>query len=180
MLVVNKIDTIHPKEKLLPELEKLAQKANFAAVVPLSAHKGTNVADLEKEIAKLLPEGEFLYGEEQITDRDAKFLAAEIIREKLIKSLGEELPYAITIIIDQFEEAEKEGMLNISATIFVEREGQKAIVIGKNGEKLKKIGTYAREELEQLLHKKIYLKLWVKVKSSWSNDEKVLEELGYL
>lgn len=178
ILAVNKVDIIKPKEALLPYIESLQKKLAFAAVVPISAAKNINIDQLEREINKLLPLGEFLYSSEQITDRDPKFLAAEIIREKITKLLAQELPYASTVIIDQF--TEKKKVLHISATIFVEREGQKLIVIGKNGEQLKTIGTYARQDMENLFNKKVFLQLWVKIKSEWSNDAKTLERLGYL
>jgi GTPase len=178
LLAVNKVDMIKPKEALLPYIEALQKKLTFAAVVPISASKNININELEREINKLLPLGEFLYSTEQITDRDVKFLAAEIIREKITKLLAQELPYASTVVVDQFKEKGK--ILHISATIFVEREGQKLIVIGKNGEQLKTIGTYARQDMETLFKKKVFLQLWVKIKSEWSNDAKTLERMGYL
>lgn len=179
ILVVNKVDKVPAKEELLPRLAELATKMQFAAIVPLSAKTGSNVAALEDAIAKLLPAGVFLFPAEQITDRDQKFRVSEIIREKLIRSLGQELPYATAVSIEQFATDEK-GLLRVSAVIFVERESQKAIVVGKGGEMLKKIGTEARKELEYLLETKVFLQLWVKVKSRWSDDEKSLKSLGYV
>lgn len=177
ILAINKVDMVPLKEELFPYIKKLTEKRQFAAVVPISATKNVNVADLQQEVKKLLPEGAFLYYPEQITDRDHTFLAAEIIREKLVRFLGQELPYATTVVIENFED--KENVLHVSGIIFVEREGQKIIIIGKGGGQLKKIGTYARKDMENLFAKKIYLELWVKVKDEWSNDEKILKQFGY-
>lgn len=177
ILLVNKVDKIVGKDKLLPYLDELNKKMDFAKIVPLSATKGTNVDVLEKAIVNFLPEGKFLFSEKQTTDRDDKFLAAEIIREKLVRWLGQELPYATTVVIESF--ANTNHTLRISATIIVERTGQKVIIIGKQGTMLKKIGTLARKDMESLFHRKIFLTLWVKVNDSWSNDQMMLERLGY-
>jgi len=177
ILLINKVDTIDNKGKLLPYLEELNKKMNFTKIIPISATKGTNVDVLEKTIVGFLPEGAFLFPEKQTTDRDDKFLAAEIIREKLVRWLGQELPYATTVVIESF--ANTNHTLRISATIFVERAGQKIIIIGKQGSVLKKIGTLARQDMEQLFHRKIFLTLWVKVNDSWSDDAAALERLGY-
>lgn len=177
ILVINKIDKVIPKENLLPHLENLKKKMKFAALVPLSARRGTNVDALEKEISALLPENSFFYLPEQVTDKNEIFRAAEIIREKLIKALGQELPYATAVTIERF--AIEEKVLRISATIFVERQGQKLIIIGKHGERLKKIGTWARQELENIFGQKVFLELWVKVKEKWREDEIALKNLGY-
>jgi GTP-binding protein Era len=178
ILAINKVDEVHPKEKLLTYLEKLNVKMDFFAMIPISAKKGTNLQILEKTIVKLLPQNPFLYPAEDITDRSDRFLAAEIIREKLIRHLGKELPYSTSVIVEKFKE--NDNLFNISAIIFVEREGQKAIVIGEKGEALKKISTAARKEMERLFAKKVFLTVWVKVKSSWSDDEKLLAQLGYV
>jgi GTPase len=178
LLVVNKVDEVKPKAALLPYLAKVSAKMDFVAVLPLSAKDGTNVSDLEKKLASLLPESpHFFFPEDQVTDRDERFLASEIIREKLIRLLQDELPYSTTVVIDIFKHEEKH--LHIAATIFVERPGQKLIIIGKGGEQLKQIGSLARIEMEKTFESKIFLELWVKVKSSWSDDESSLKKMGY-
>lgn len=175
ILVINKVDRIVPREKLLPQVEKLGVKMKFSSIVPLSAKKGINVDDLELEVAKLLPINPFFFSEGQLTDRQDQFLAAEVIREKLIKFLGQELPYSTAVRIDHF--AVKAGVLRISATIFVEKDGQKAIIIGKGGEKLKHMATLARMELETFFGHKVYLQLWVKVKANWTESEESVKAI---
>ena len=177
ILAVNKVDLISQKSKLLGHIEDLSKKYQFQAVVPVSAEKGTNVKELEKEVSKLLPESPFFFPKEQATDRDEKFLASEIIREKLTRFLGEELPYAVSVMVDQIEL--KKGMKFVTATIYVERRGQKIIIIGKDGEGLKRIGTLARQDMEELFSLKVFLRLWVKVKVKWTSDEKLLQRFGY-
>ncbi len=177
ILAVNKIDQCEDKSSLLPFLEDAAGRFDFAAIVPIAALKNTNLDRLEEIIMGLLPEGEFIYPEDQITDRSERFFAAEIIREKLIRSLGQEVPHALTVQIEQFKEENE--LTRIHAIIWVEREGQKAIVIGKNGEVLKKVGQRAREEMEKMFEGKIYLNLWVKVKKGWSDNETAMQSLGY-
>ena len=177
ILAVNKIDQCEDKSSLLPFLEDAAGRFDFAAIVPIAALKNTNLDRLEEIIMGLLPEGEFIYPEDQITDRSERFFAAEIIREKLIRSLGQEVPHALTVQIEQFKEENE--LTRIHAVIWVEREGQKAIVIGKNGEVLKKVGQRAREEMEKMFEGKIYLNLWVKVKKGWSDNETAMQSLGY-
>lgn len=177
VLAINKIDKIKGKEALLPLIEELSGKMKFASVIPLSARNNDNIELLEETVCNLLPESIAFYSSEQITDRTERFLAAELIREKLMRMLGDELPYALTVEIEKFEVTEK--ITNISALIWVERDGQKAIVIGKKGEMLKKIGKSAREDMEQLFDCRIYLKLWVKVKAGWTNDERALKSLVY-
>jgi GTP-binding protein Era len=177
ILAINKIDRVEGKTLLLPFLENAAALHPFAALIPVSALKGFNLDALERKIMELLPEGEPIFAEDQITDRSERFLAAEIIREKLLRSLGQEVPHALTVEIEQFK---TEGALTrIGALIWVEREGQKAIVIGHKGEGLKKVGERARLDLEHLLGGKVYLELWVKVKEGWSDDERTLRSLGY-
>lgn len=177
ILAVNKIDQIKSKRELLPWLEEVASKREFTSIIPLSALRGEQVKVLEESVVALLPEAEFLYPEDQLTDRSERFLAAEIIREKLTRNLGKELPYALTVEIEQFEEQEE--LSRIGAVIWVEREGQKPIVIGKGGRMLKKIGELARIDMESLFGRKVFLRLWVKVREGWSDDDKALRSLGY-
>ena len=177
-LFVNKADKIHPKEKLLPHLAKLATKYAFAELIPGSAELGRNVDALLNALIKKLPENEHLYAEDEITDRSQRFMAAELVREKLMRSLGAELPYASTVEIEAFE-MEESGRANIAAVIYVERGGQKAIVIGDKGERLKQIGTDARMEMQVLFDCPVHLQLWVKVKDGWADDERALRSLGY-
>lgn len=177
LLVVNKVDRLNDKAELLPRLQALSGKMDFAEVVPLSALKGDNVEAIENVIARYLPESEPMFPEEQITDRSSRFMAAEIVREKLMRRLGKELPYALTVEIEQFKE--DDGMLDIAALIWVERASQKKIVIGKGGTGLKEVGRQAREDMERLFDAKVFLRLWVKVKEGWSDDERALHSLGY-
>ena len=177
ILAINKIDWLEDKAALLPFLESAESRHDFAAMIPISALKGANLDVLESKIMDLLPEGEPIFPEDQITDRSERFLAAEIIREKLLRSLGQEVPHALTVEIEQFK---VEGLLTrISAVIWVERPGQKAIVIGRKGEVLKKVGERARHDVERLLDGKVFLQLWVKVKEGWSDDDRALRSLGY-
>lgn len=177
VLVVNKVDRIANKEQLLPQLQTLAQKMDFAAVLPVSALKGVNLQGLEKEVMKSLPESESIFPEEYITDRSERFLAAEIVREKLMRTMGKELPYATTVEIEQFKD--DNGLLRINGLIWVERASQKKIVIGRGGERLKEIGKQARIDMERLFDAKVFLQLWVKVKEGWSDNERILGSLGY-
>lgn len=177
MLVVNKIDQLDEKGALLPLMQSLAEKMSFVEIVPLSAQNGSNVEELERTVVRYLPEAEAIYPADQITDRSERFLAAEIVREKLMRELGQELPYAVTVEIEQFKE--EEGLLRISALIWVERDSQKRIVIGKKGEQLKEIGRQARIDMEKLFDNKVFLQLWVKVKEGWSDNERLLNSLGY-
>lgn len=177
LLVVNKIDTVKKKEALLPYLENLAGKFDFTAVIPLSARKGNNLEPLEKQVIACLPEGEHIFPDDQLTDRSERFFAAELVREQLTRRYAKEIPYALTVEIEKFEE---EGNLyRIDALIWVERQGQKTIIIGAKGEALKAVGTQARKEMEKFFDKKVFLQLWVKVKKSWSSDEGALSRLGY-
>jgi len=177
MLVLNKIDLLADKAELLPHLKMLSEKAEFAAILPVSALRQHNVDALEEQILKLLPESEYFYPEDQITDRSQRFLAAEIVREKIMRQLGDELPYAITVEIEEF--VQDEEMLHIAAVIFVERKGQKKILIGEKGSRLRSVGSDARRDMEALFDSKVMLRLWVKVKSGWSDDERALRSLGY-
>ncbi|MCB1697319.1 MAG: GTPase Era [Halioglobus sp.] len=177
VLVVNKVDLLEDKTSLLPHLQALATRADFAAILPVSALRSHNVAELEQEILKFLPLADYFFPAEQITDRSQRFLAAEIVREKIMRQLGEEIPYAITVEIEEF--ALDGEILHISALIFVERSGQKKILVGEGGSRLRSIGSDARRDMELLFDSKVMLRLWVKVKSGWSDDERALRSLGY-
>jgi GTP-binding protein Era len=177
ILAVNKVDRVEQKDLLLPHLQALSEKADFLHILPLSAKTGHNVPLLEQQIAQLLPAGVHLFDESQWTDRSARFLAAERVREKIMRQLGDELPYQMTVEIESFKQVRQ--VIHIHALILVERQGQKAIVIGQKGERLKRIGQEAREDLENLFDSKVMLRLWVKVKSGWSDDERALRSLGY-
>ncbi|TDG12000.1 GTPase Era [Seongchinamella unica] len=177
VLVVNKVDLLEDKNVLLPHLQVLADRGEFEAIVPVSALRQRNVDVLEQEIIKHLPESAHFYPEEQITDRSQRFLAAEIVREKIMRQLGDELPYAVTVEIEEF--ALEGEVAHISALILVERKGQKKIIIGEKGTRLRSIGTDARKDMERLFDCKVMLRLWVKVKSGWSDDERALRSLGY-
>ena len=175
LLLLNKIDLI-AKKNLLPMIERYSKAGDFEEIIPISALTGENVASLMAEIVKHLPEGPMFYPEDQITDQPERTIAAEMIREKLILLTEEEMPYSTAVIIDRFEEDEK--LYRIFASIFVERESQKAIIIGKAGQKLKQVGTEARKELEAFFERKIFLELHVKVKKKWRDDEEMLRSLG--
>ncbi|MDO4223232.1 MAG: GTPase Era [Acinetobacter sp.] len=189
ILVINKVDTLDDKKALLPLIQERIQLMNFAEIVPVSALRNQNLDHLRDTIEQYLPFAPPLYSTDQITDRSERFLASEIIREKIMRQLGEELPYDLTVQIETFkteepELNEKTGKLKpactyIDATIFVERVGQKAIVIGDKGKKLKQIGMDARVDMEKMFEQKIMLSLWVKVKGGWSDDERALKSLGY-
>ncbi len=175
--VVNKVDTVKQREQLLPYLAELAERHHFAAIVPLSARDGTNCGPLEAEVLKLLPEGELVYPEDQLSDRSGRFFAAELIREQLTRRYHNELPYALTVQIERFEETD--GLYRIGAVIWVERDSQKGIIVGKGGESLKAAATAARQAMEAFFDCRVHLDLWVKVKDSWSTDEASLNDLGY-
>jgi len=177
VLIVNKVDRVEPKTALLPHLQALAQKMEFAAIIPISAQNGSNVEELEATLAKLLPENPHFFPDDQVTDRTDRFLASEIIREKLMRNLHQEIPYALTVEIEEFKE--KESILHIHAVIWLEKENQKAIVIGEGGQTLKRVGKAARIDMEKIFEKKIFLQLWAKVKENWSDDAKALQSLGY-
>lgn len=177
ILAVNKVDQLDDKQDLLPHLQKLATKLKAAEIVPMSALRGHNLDQLQKLVCDRLPEADHFYPEDQITDRTSRFLAAEIVREKITRQLGDELPYQMTVEIEEFNH---EGhIIHIGALILVERDGQKRILIGDKGDKIKQIGQQARLDMELLFDTKIMLKLWVKVKSGWSDDERALRSLGY-
>ncbi len=175
--VVNKVDAVKDKPRLLPYLQELGARHPFLAVVPVSAASGTQVEDLELAVLAALPEHENTYPEEQITDRSERFFAAELLREQLMQRYGEELPYQTTVQIERFED--EGGRYRIHALIWVQRPGQKAIVIGSRGEALKAAATQARLEMQKLFGCPVHLEVWVKVKKSWSSDEAALAMLGY-
>jgi len=177
LLVVNKVDQSQSKNDLLPHIQLLSEKHTFNEIIPVSATKGHNVPELEELIDKLLPKNIHYFPEDQITDRSQRFLASELVREKIMRQLGEELPYSVTVEIEEFKQVKH--VLHISALILVERNGQKKIVIGEKGEQIKIIGRDARKDMEKLFDSKIMLNLWVKVKRGWSDDERALKSLGY-
>ncbi|AXI02745.1 GTPase Era [Aquirhabdus parva] len=188
VLVINKSDTLDNKNTLLPHIERLSTRMKFSEIVPVSALRGSNLDRLHEVIGQHLPFSPPLYGLDQITDRPARFLVSEIIREKIMRQLGEEIPYDLTVQIESFKQEPEAVKANgqkkaactfIDATILVERQGQKAIVIGDKGSRLKQIGVEARQDMEKLLEQKIMLTLWVKVKGGWSDDERALKSLGY-
>ena len=177
ILVINKVDRIKDKAAFMSFLAEVATRREFAAVVPVSATNGKQLKELLAETRKLLPHEALLFAEDEMTDKSSRFIAAEYIREKLFRLLGDELPYAATVEIEKFEE---EGNLKrIFAAIVVDRPGHKAIVIGKGGETLKRIASEARQDMERLFDGKVYLEVWVKVKSGWTDDERLLKSLGY-
>ncbi len=177
VLAVNKVDRIPDKSRLLPFLRELAAKRSFSEVVPLAAIDGDNVVALEQVIARLLPVGDLLFPTDQITTASERFLAAELIREKLTRLLREELPYALTVEIERF--ADEGRLARIHAVVWVERETQKGIVIGEKGATLREVGRQAREDMERLFDRKVFLQTWVKVREGWSDDERALRSLGY-
>lgn len=177
LLVVNKVDLEDNPNAILPSLESLSARAEFAALIPLSALRGRHLDVLEAEIVQRLPKGAFLFEEDEITDRSTRFLVAEIVREKITRQLGDELPYSTTVEIEEY--GQEAGIVHISAVILVERKGQKAILIGQKGSRLRQIGTEARQDIERLIDSKVMLNLWVKVRSGWADDERALRSLGY-
>jgi GTP-binding protein Era len=180
LLIINKVDRAKPKERLLPFIDEIVRKADFAEVVPLSALKRNNLERLPEVIGRYLPESPQLYPPDQLTDVSDRFMAAEIVREKLTRRLQEEVPYGLVVEIEGMGEAEDEpGKLVIQAVIWVERTGQKAIVIGKGGELLKEVGRAARLELRHHFGKPVHLELWVKVREGWSDDESALRSFGF-
>lgn len=177
VLAVNQVDRVKDKTALLPFLAEIAKDRDFAAVHPISALKKKGLEPLVDDLLKLMPEQPPLYGEDEITDKSQRFLAGELVREQLMRLLGAELPYATTVEIEKFELDGK--MWRINAVIWVERDGQKAIVIGKGGERLREIGKRAREQMEHLFDGKVFLETWVRVREGWSDDEAALRTLGY-
>jgi len=180
-LAVNKIDTVHPREQLLEFLQTLTKLHDFCFIVPLSAQRGENVQPFLNDIHGQLPESPFFFSPDQVTDKSERFITSELVREKIMLQLNQELPYATSVEIEHFhrEETPKGERLNIGVVIWVERAGQKGIIIGKGGETLKRIGTQARQDLEQQFGEKVFLKTWVKVRENWSDDARSLQQFGY-
>ncbi len=177
-LLVNKVDRIQDKNRLFPYLQELMQKRNYHEIIPVSATKGTNTDTLIRALLKILPQSEFIYPEDHITDKSVRFICAELIREQLVRNLHEELPYTTAVEIEKFEESDK--LVTIEAVIWTDRKNQKGIIIGKKGETLKRIGQAARYSLEEFLMKKVMLKQWVKVEENWQNNPRHLNELGII
>ena len=176
VLVINKVDLVN-KMKLLPRMEQYARLYSWTEVVPLSAETGDNVDRLLSVTVGLLPEGEAVYGDDMVTDQSMRTLASELIREKILQQTYEEIPHSVAVEIEEFQETKK--MARITAAVLVEKESQKGILIGKHGERLKQVGTEARRDMERIFGMKVFLQLWVKVRGSWREDERVLMELGY-
>lgn len=179
LLVVNKVDKFKQKQALMPFIQKLGEAVEFDALIPVSAYTKSGLNVIEEEVLKHLPHQAAIFPEEHITDRSSRFLAAEIVREKLMRALGDEVPYGATVEIEQFVFDEDEARWHINALILVERAGQKQIVIGKKGEQIKQMGIQARKDLMHLLDARVHLELWVKVKENWSDDDRALASLGY-
>jgi GTP-binding protein Era len=177
VLAVNQVDRTKDKTALLPFLAKVSEGRDFAAVHPVSALKRKGLEALVESLLALVPEAPAQYAEDEITDKSERFLAGELVREQLMRQLGAELPYATTVEIERF--VEDGALLRIGAVVWVERDGQKAIVIGKGGERLREIGTRAREQMERLFDRKVFLETWVRVREGWSDDEAALRTLGY-
>ncbi|MCV6589582.1 MAG: GTPase Era [Marinobacterium sp.] len=178
ILAVNKVDQLEDKNSLLPQLQALSDKMTFATIVPISAKQGSNVEQLQAEVEKHIPDGMHMYDEDQLTDRSSRFVCSEIVREKLMRNLGDEVPYGTTVEIEEFY-YDEDGLLVISALVLVEREGQKRIVIGPKGGRMKTIGRDARKDMEELFDTQVLLNLWVKVRRGWADDERALRSLGY-
>jgi GTPase len=178
VLAINKVDNIKDKEALFPYLNEIAKKFNFDDILPISATKGTNIQRILDMARESLPEGDFYFPEDYVTDRSQRFMASEIVREKLMRFLGDELPYDCTVEIEQFKMMEN-GVYQINALILVEREGQKRMVIGNKGDRIRTIATQSRLDMETLFDNKVFLEVWVKVKSGWADDERALRSLGY-
>ena len=179
VLAINKIDNVKEKDELLPHITELSQKFDFVEILPISAQRGKNVHILQKIVRDSLREGVHHFPEEYVTDRSQRFMASEIIREKLMRFTGEELPYSVTVEIEQFKVNER-GVYEINGLILVGREEKKKMVIGAKGQKIKTIGIEARADMERLFDAQVHLELWVKVKSGWADDERALRSLGYM
>jgi GTP-binding protein Era len=182
LLIANKLDAVHRRAEIAPWLREMQQRHPFAEFVPMSAKNKGDIERLLGIVEKYLPEQPWWHAEDELTDRSEKFLAGETVREKLFRFTGDELPYTSTVVIDQFDEqasAQHKRFIRIAATIVVERDSHKAMVIGEKGERLKRIGTEARQELEKLLDAKVFLEVWVKVRSGWADDEARVRSFGY-
>ncbi|WP_243640671.1 GTPase Era [Thiogranum longum] len=177
IVAINKIDRLEDKEALLPFMQELAGRGDFSAIIPVCARRGDHLDELEKAIHQHLPVSVPFYPEDQVTDRSERFLAAELVREKLFRKLGEEIPYGLTVEIESFKE--EKNLLTIHALIWVEKNSQKPIVIGRKGALLKAVGKEAREDMEKTFDRKVFLQLWVKVKEGWADNDRALRSLGY-
>ncbi|KTD11091.1 membrane-associated, 16S rRNA-binding GTPase [Legionella gratiana] len=177
LLVVNKVDKIDDKSQLLPWMEQMSAKHEFAAIIPISAKTGMQVDELQAKLQTYLPEGPHLFPDDQLTDRPTKFLCAELLREKIFRFCGQELPYSVTVDIESFKD--EGALVRIHALILVDKDNHKRMIIGDKGQKLKEMATTARMDMEKLLGKKVFLQCWCKVKSGWSDDERILKQLGY-
>ena len=177
LLLINKVDSVADRDALLPHIDALAARFDFAEVIPVSALREQNLDVLEKALVARLPESDFWYDEDQLTDRSLRFMVAEIIREKVVRQLGQEVPHQVAVEIELWQD--RGDIVDIAAKILVERDGQKRILIGKGGDRIKKIGTAARHDIEELVGSRVMLELWVKVKSGWSDDDRALRSLGY-
>lgn len=178
VLAINKVDNVQEKEELFPHMQMMQEKFDFSHILPISAKQGKNVEQLREWAQQTLPENVHFFPEDYITDRSSRFMAAEIVREKLMRFTGQELPYSTTVEIEQFKMQEN-GVYQINALILVERPSQKRMIIGSKGDKLKTIGKEARLDMERLFDNKVFLEMWVKVKSGWADDERALRSLGY-
>jgi GTP-binding protein Era len=177
ILAINKIDRVRDRARLLPLMKESSEQHAFAEIVPLSARTGKNTAELEAAILKYLPAQPPIYPPEQVTDKSERFLAAELVREQVFRGFGQEIPYSAAVRIEQFRR--RRGVLHVAATLWVEKEGQKAILIGKSGARLKTVGERARREMQKLFSGKVYLELWVKVRHGWADSARALRDLGY-
>ncbi len=177
VLVINKVDTVPDKLQLLPWMERMAARHAFAAIIPLSAKTGIQVDTLHKQLQTFLPESPHLFPDDQLTDRSLTFLCAELLREKIFRRCGDELPYATTVIIESYKDTGQ--LVRVDALVLVDRESHKRMIIGDKGTKLKEMATQARLDMEELIGKKVFLQCWCKVKSGWSDNDKILHELGY-
>ena len=177
ILALNKIDKIKDKAKLLPMIESIQKRHDFQAIIPLSAKLGTQVSNLQNTIKPLLPESPHFYGDDQVTDRSVKFLCSELLREKVFRFCGDELPYSTTVEIESFKE--EESLIRIHALIMVDKPNHKRMIIGNKGEKLKEMASQARQDMEKMLNQKVFLQCWIKVKSGWSDNVRMLKQLGY-
>ena len=178
ILVINKVDMMADKSELLPFIERLSAEFKFAAIVPVSARQDKQLDTLLEAIRSYLPLGDPIYAADEITDRNERFLAAEMVREKIFRFTGEELPYSVSVVIEQFKQ-EDSGLRRIHAAILVDKDAHKAMLIGKNGEKLKEIATQARLDMEKMFGAKVFLEVWIKVRSGWADDARMLKSLGY-
>ena len=177
IIAVNKMDRVEEAHQILPHIQLLSERFPAAEILPLAALQGQNLDKLKSLLKSKMPEGDFFYADDQVTDRSQRFIAAELVREKITRQLGDEVPYEIAV---EIEEWRQEGnVLHIAALILVERDGQKKIIIGERGQRLKKIGQQARQDMEAFFDCKVMLRLWVKVKAGWSDDERALKSLGY-